>query len=69
MHAPLPWMPGAVAPFALSSARHCPRVIYLVLAGDLVPAGTTLMTPAVVLRCYARENLSFIHFCVGTRRS
>jgi len=40
--------------------RTGPRATYMVLSGDLVSAGTTLVTPAVVDIRFASENTGFV---------
>ena len=48
----LPWMPGAVAPFALPSAHHCDlmfseKFMSNVLAANLMLAGLLFLFPTI----------------------
>jgi len=45
--------------------RTGPRATYLVLAGDLVPAGTTLVTPEIIVQLplWCHCSLENVGFC------
>jgi len=57
---PLPWMPGASAPFAPPSARHCSKGLWLWLnkndSGTSLTSAAYSMVKSLSPSCYSRDT-------------